>query len=198
MVQNGDAVGEKFDFRQGVRSKEKCRALMAQDLGFQKVSKIGGGEGIEAARGFVEQHNLRLMEKGAKKTKALDGTTRKGPHLAVERIGDLELLGGSGNMGPQVGVGKMIETAEKVEVVAHGQTRIETEVGTGVVADVFSNSRGLARRIEAGDASTTARRKQQGGENAQESRLSGAIGAEQRHRFPAFHIKRQTAKRGHC
>ena len=62
IVQNGDAIGEKFNFRKSVRGKEKRGALPAQNFGFEKATKIGGGEGIEAARGFVEKKDLRPMK----------------------------------------------------------------------------------------------------------------------------------------
>jgi len=67
LVQYGDAIGQKFDFRKRVRGEEQRSALARDELGFEEASEVGGRQDIETARGLVEQENLRLMKNGAEK-----------------------------------------------------------------------------------------------------------------------------------
>lgn len=52
-VDNSDAIGEGFDFRQGVRSEEQGSVTPAEDFGFEKAAEFGGRYGVQAARRLI-------------------------------------------------------------------------------------------------------------------------------------------------
>ena len=89
----------------------------------------------------------------------------------------------------------MIESPEKAKIFASGETRVETKVGAGVIADLLPNGCGLASGIEAGNARSAVCRKEQSGEDAKKSCFSGAICAEQGYGFATLHFKRNAAQR---
>ena len=65
IVDNRDAVGEKFYLGQSVRSKEKGSIAAAQNLGLQEAAKLGSGDGVKAACWLIEKQNARLVKKRA-------------------------------------------------------------------------------------------------------------------------------------
>jgi len=83
-VQNGDAVGEEFNFCEGVRRKEQGGVLSVEYLGFQEAAKIGGGKSVEAARGFIEKQYLWFVKESTHEAQALYGSGRESANLAIE------------------------------------------------------------------------------------------------------------------
>ena len=65
---------------------------VAHDFRFQETSKFGGGDGVEAARRFVEEQDSGTMKKSACQAEALNGSGGKCAHLAVERFAEVKLF----------------------------------------------------------------------------------------------------------
>jgi hypothetical protein len=64
----------------------------AQNFGLEEAAKLGSGDGIEAARRFIEEKNTRLVEQSASKAQSLDCAGGESPDLTVERFSKLELF----------------------------------------------------------------------------------------------------------
>lgn len=91
-MKNSDAVGEKLYLRKSVRGEEERSPLRREDLRFEETTEVRCGEGIEASRRFIEQQNLRLMQKSTEKAQALDGAGRERANLTVKRSAQSKLL----------------------------------------------------------------------------------------------------------
>jgi len=91
-MEDGNAIGEKFDFRQGVRDEQQGSIAARVEVGLQKAAKFRGGDGVEAAGGFVKQEHTRFMKKRANEAETLDGAGRKRTHLAIEGIAKMKLF----------------------------------------------------------------------------------------------------------
>ena len=72
LMKNGDAVGEQIYFGKRVRGEQEGGSVRGEDFGLEEATEIRGGEGIEASCRFVEQQDLRLMQKSTEKAEALD------------------------------------------------------------------------------------------------------------------------------
>ncbi len=193
--QNGDAVRQEFDFRERVRGKKKGCALTREDFGFQKAAEVGGSEGIEAARGFIEEKHFGLVEKRADQAQALDGARGQGTHLTAESATQFEAFGQSGDARLQERIGEVVQAPEKMQIFTAGETRVEAQVGTGMVAQMAAERRGLAGGIEPGDNSGAARREEESGEYAQQRRFAGAVGAQQSDRFAWLNVQGNSTER---
>lgn len=133
-LQDGDAVRQKFDFRECVRCEKQGSALAFKDFGLQETPEVGRGQGIQAARGFIEKEHLGLMENRSNQAEPLDGAGGQGAHLPVERIAQLKTFGQSRDTSSQDGIGEMIQPAEETQIFSSGQAREKAQVGTCVVA----------------------------------------------------------------
>ena len=133
-LQDGDTVRQELHLRKRVRREKQGSALAFKDFGFQETPEVGGGKGIQAARGFIEKKHLGLMENRANQAEPLDGAGGQGAHLPVERIAQLETFRKSRDTSSQNGIGEMIQPAEETEIFSSGQTREKAQVGTCVVA----------------------------------------------------------------
>ncbi len=102
-MEDGDSIGQEFDFRQRVRSEEKRCCAALQHLAFQKLTKRGGGDGVEAARRLIEQEDVWRMKEGAREAKPLQGTGGKSADLSVERLAQLKLISELSNAGASGG-----------------------------------------------------------------------------------------------
>ena len=147
--------------------EEQGSSLAREDLRFEEAAKIRSGESVETPRGLVEQKDLWLVKKRAQKAEALNGAGGKRAHLTVERAAEFKLFGGSGDSCAEIGVGKVIQAAKEAEIFASRQAWIETQVGSGMIAEIAADSRRLANRVEAGDAHAAAGGKKKRGENAE-------------------------------
>lgn len=76
-VQNDYAISQKFDFRERVRSEEQGSAMTRNDFRLQETAKFTRGDGVQAARGFIEQQDSGLVKERAEKAEALNGARRQ-------------------------------------------------------------------------------------------------------------------------
>ncbi len=182
-VDHGDAVGEEFDLGQSVRGEEQRSIAAAEDFGFEEAAKIGGGDRVEAAGGFIEEEDAGLVEQGASEAEALDCAGGKRAHLAVQGFFEMELLGENGDALCGGGIRKMIEAAKEAQILAAGEAGVEADVAAGVVAELAANGARVENGVMSGDLCAAAGREQKRGENAEESGLARAICAEQRQCF---------------
>ena len=53
VIDDGDAIGEALDFREGVGGEENGSGAGLQDLRFEKAAELGCGDDVDAARGLV-------------------------------------------------------------------------------------------------------------------------------------------------
>ena len=82
-------------------------------------------------------------------------------------------------------VGDVIQRREQAEILPPCETRIETGIGAAVEAQLPTDRRRLAQDIGSADPSSTPRGQQQGGQDSEKSRFSGAICTYQRYDFSA-------------
>jgi|SRR5689334_587789 len=92
-VEDGDTISEEVDFLESVGGEEQGGIAGFQNVVFEKIAKFGGGNGVEAARRFVEQQDARMVKERARQAQALHGAGGKRPHLAIESVLELELRG---------------------------------------------------------------------------------------------------------
>ena len=178
-VDDRDPIGELLDLRQRVGSEEQGSIAAAQDLGLQKAAKLRGGDSVQTARGFIQQKNARLVKKGAGEAQPLHRAGRKCAYLAVEGLFKAKLLGEMSDALRGVGIRKMVETAEKAEIFATGQSRIKADIAAGMIAKLAANGARIEDGIMPRDFGATVGWEQQRGENAEKSRFARAICAQQ-------------------
>jgi len=195
-MENGNAVGEQFDFRKGVGGKEERSTIRGEDFGFEETPEIRSREGIEAARGFIEEQNLGLMQKGTEEAEALDGAGRERAKLAVKGRAQLELLRENGNAGFQEGVLKMIQTAKKAQIFPASEAGIETAVAAGVIAQITADGTGVTDCIMTGKNGGAARGEKQSCKYPEQCGFAGTIGSKERHRFAFVYFEGDTTKGG--
>ena len=197
LVQDGDAIGQKFDFGERVRGEEHGSALARDELGFEEPAEVGSCKDIKTARGLVEQENLRLMKNGAEQAQPLHVARGDGTNLTIQHATEIELRGGGCNPFPKKRIGKMIEPAKKAEILMSRESWIETKVRTGVITELPADRDGFADWIESRNARAAPRREKKRGKNTQKRGFSGAICSEQRHGFALLHLQRDAAEGGH-
>lgn len=56
-MENGNTIGEKLDFREGVRSEKKRSGTVAQHMALQELTKRRGGDGVQTARWLIEKQD---------------------------------------------------------------------------------------------------------------------------------------------
>ena len=175
-VEDGHAVGEEFDFPHGVRGEQQRSVLPCKDFRFQEMPEISGGDGVEAARRFIQQQYLRLMEQRANQAEALDRAGRKHACLAIQHAAQSEPIAQYFDARGAEFIGKMVQAAKKAEILAAGQPRIEAEVAARVVPDLPPHGRRFTRGILPRQRSGAARRQQERGKNAEQRCFAGSIG----------------------
>ena len=147
------------------------------------MAEGSGGDGVEAACGFIEEKNARSVHKRAGQTQALNRAGRECTHLAIQSGGQFEL---GGQLSDAIAGGRgrnVIKAAKEEKIFAAGEARVETKVASSVIAEIAADvARGL-RGIVAADAGLAARGKKQSRKNTKKSGLAGAIGAKERDGF---------------
>ena len=71
--------------------EEKSGLAAAKDFSFQEAAKLGGTDGIQAARRLIQQENPRLVNESASEAQTLHGTGRERTNLAVEDFFEMKL-----------------------------------------------------------------------------------------------------------
>jgi len=163
-------------------------------LRFEEAAKIHGGDGVETARGLVEEQHAGLMKQGAGQTEALNGAGGEGARLAVENIGELELFGELGDAEVRRAAGKMIQLAEEAQVFAASEARVKPVIRAGMIAEVAADGSCIARGIFAGDARGAASGEEKRGENTQQRGFARAIDAEKCECFACLNFKRNAGE----
>lgn len=195
-LEDGDAVGEEFDFGQRVGSKKQGSIAAREELRFQEAAEIHGRDGVETSRRLIEQQHAWLMEQGAQQAEALNSAGRECADLTIERFVHVKLFGKLGDAQACRLPGEMVEAAEKEQILAAGEASVEAVVGAGMITEQAPNRARFARGVVARDAGDSAGRQKQGGQNAQKRGFAGPIGADQGQRFAVADFKRD-AREGH-
>ncbi len=91
-VDDRHAIGEEIDFGERVGGEEQGGVAALQDFRFEEAAEFGGGDGVQAARGLVEEQDARLMQEGAREADALHGAGGERADLAVDGVFQVELL----------------------------------------------------------------------------------------------------------
>ena len=149
MLKNGYTVGKKFYFRQRVRSKQQRSALSGDDFFFQEAPELCCGNGVQAARRFVQEQHLWLMKQRAQQTETLNGPRRKVTHLAIKRFAQFELFPEGTNSSVQVSLGEMVQPAEELEIFSAREPGVKTSIASSVIAELVTHRRRLAHGIMA-------------------------------------------------
>ena len=194
-VEYGDAVGEELDFLERVRGKEQSGVAGLQDTVLKKMAEFSGGNGIDAARRFIEKQHMRTVEQCASEAEALHGSGRKRAHLAIESVLELELRGELSDARSCGGRRQSIEPAEEKEVLASGEARIEAVVAAGVKSETAADSGRIARDVVTRDPREAACRQEERGQYAKERGFAGAICAKQGNGFVGRDFQRDAGER---
>ena len=155
--------------------EKQCSFAEAENFGLQEASKLGGGDGIQTARRFIQQKNARPVNKSPSEAQPLHGAGRKRAHLPVEGFFKMELFRELRDAPGHGTGGKLIQPAEESKIFAAGKTRIKAQVAAGVVAKLAANGARIADRIVSSNLGAAPGGQQQGGEDAEQRGLAGAI-----------------------
>jgi len=162
------------------------------------MPEIGGRDGVEAARRFIQQQYLRLMNQCAEQAESLDRAGRKGARLAVQIAAQSEPFAQGFDAAGAEFIGKVVQAAKELQILAAGEPRIEAEIASRVVADLPSHGCWFTRGIVPGQRSSAACRQQKRAQDTKQGCFSGAIGTEQSDRLSLFYFQRDAAQRGRC
>jgi hypothetical protein len=176
VVDDGDAIAQLVGLVHVVRGQEHRQVALGLDTA-EHLPHRGARDRVEAGGGLVEKEDARLVHQAARDLDAaahaagevLDGLV--GPRRQLDRgqeLGD-EPLAPLAWHAVQLGVDEQVLLGGELEVAGH---RLRDD------ADGAAHGVGLVEHIGAGDARRAARRRQQGGEHADQRRLAGAVGAE--------------------
>ena len=182
-IEDGDAVGQGFHFRKRMRCEENRGGAGPKNLRLDEMAELRGGDDVDAARGFVEQKDARLMDERTRQAEALHSAGRKRADLAVEKFAERELLSKSGGAFTRGRAREMVELSEEKKVFAGSEARIETVIGASVIAELTSHVAGVADDIMPGDACAAVSGEQERGDNSEQGRFAGPIGAKERDGF---------------
>lgn len=194
-VKENNAGGQFCDFFERVRSKQKRGAMTAEDFRFEKLPEVSGSERVQAARGLVEKKDRGRMNEGACQSEALKRAGGICPGLAVERIAQAEKSRKLGHSLLDLPTGKVVQCPKQTKVFAAGEATVEALFDAGVVANMAACARGVAGDVGAADFGAAARGNEKRGQNAQQCGFSGAVFANQRHRFPWINREGDARKR---
>lgn len=179
-----DAVTQLQSTIHGVGGHYHC-ATVLPEFAYDVVQQLNGGF-VQARLRFVEEQQSRpVQERPGEGDPPLE-SIRKFPGQVVEAV--LYLHDASDFGHPFVTVGHAEHSCVEEQVFAGCQVAVQhwgVQNGTGHLADDFTG----ARHVPAVDAYATRVRASQGGEDAQEGGLSGAVWAEQRQDFVSVRIQ---------
>jgi hypothetical protein len=137
------------------------------------------------------------MEKSASEAQALHRAGRKRAHLPVEGFLEMELLRELLNAFCGCGAGKVIEAAEKVQILAAGKPRIKAYIAAGVIAELSAHRPGIADGIVSCDLGVSPRGKDQSGKNSEQRGFTSPICAQQRQGLARTHLERNPSESEH-
>lgn len=199
LVEDSDARGQFLDFAERVRGKEKSRAEATDDFLAEEFAKIGSGEMVEAARGFVEEKNARAMKKCAGEAEAMDHPGGVCADLAVKKFAESKQSHDFRDATRGIKSRKIVHGGEEAQILSPGQAAVEALIAARVVAEARTGAGGIADNIGAADFGTAARGQDQRCQDAQERGFTRAIRANECDRFGWFNDERnsrESAKRG--
>ena len=152
---------------------EDDRLAAFVEAGEELFEGAAGGR-VEAVEGLVGEEELGVVDEGAGDGEALGHSAAEGFDGVVGAVGEVNILEEGGGAGGRVF--DAVEFAEELEVLAGGEVAVEH----GLVADEAD-----ARADGGGGALLAEERKRagggsgEGGEEAKEGALAGAVGAEE-------------------
>ena len=176
-------------------NKKQRSLTVAQQFRSQKAPEFRCSDGVQAARRLVEEQNFGLVEQRASEAEALNRTGRKRANLAIERFAKMELFGELRGPLRCGGVRKLIELAEKEEILPRRQTRIEAMVRACMVAEAAAYVARLVDRVVPRNTREAASRHEQSGEDTQERGLARAVRAKKRKGFAFANFERHASER---
>ncbi len=115
------------------------------------------------------------------------------PAGVLAQVHQVEQLGGPG---PHVGPLQPVRGAEEVEVLGHGQLVVDAE-RVGHPAHLPPHPDGVGGRIRTGDEGLAAVGPQERGEDQQQRRLAGTVGADQSGHLPVRCGQAHSGQRRH-
>lgn len=193
-IEDRDAIGEKLDFLERVRGKEQSGVAGFQHTVLEKAAKLGGGNGIQAARGFIEEEDAGMVQKGAGQAETLNGSGGERAHLAIQGFRERELHGKLRDARRSLRRRQMIEPAEEEQIFASGEAGIETQIAAGVESETSPDRARLAPDVVTGKARGAVCGKEQRRQDAEQGGLARAIRAEQSNTFPWSGFQRNAGK----
>ena len=136
------------------------------------------------------------MNQGPQQAQTLNCSGRECACLAIERVLQTQSLTQFANAPRGHQIGKVVQSSKERQVLPAGEPRIESQIASGVVADLPAHSGRVADRVASGNLGAAARRDEQRSEDSQERGFAGAVGTQQGHSFALLRFERDSTKRG--
>ena len=169
-----------------------------QDFRFEEATEFRGANGVQTARGLIEEQDAWLMKQSAGETEALDGARGERAYLAIQGSVEFELCREQRDSLGCRGVRKLIQLSEKKQILTSGEARVEAMVGAGVVTEAAADIARFANRVVSCDTRAAARRHEKRGKNPQQRGFAGAVRTEDRHRFTRADFERHARQCDGC
>ena len=182
MVDDGDALGDAFDFFHVVGGEENGDVFGLVHVA-DVVPDMVAGLGVEAERGFVEEEDVGVVEQTAGDFETAfhaAGVAFGEVVAAVPKLDDFQKLL---NAGAAERAGDVVEDAVKFHVFESGQFVVDA----GILeddAEGLTDLVGLGERIEPVHGDFPGVGFEQGGEHFDGGGFAGAVGSEKAEYFP--------------
>ena len=169
-----------------VRGDEQRHALAGEVV--EQVPEVAARHRVDAARGFVEEEQLGLVDGGGAEREALlpaDRQVRGQLVLAAHEVRHLEHVGAL--PGELLG-GQVVDAGVEAQVLVDGQVLEQREL-LAHVADAALGPLGVGDDVLAEDADAARLRGDRAGEHADRRGLAAAVGAEEAEDLAASHVE---------
>ncbi len=192
-VEQDDAVGKSFHFRHVVGG-EQYRGAAGVGVLLQLLSDPVRRVWIERGGRLVEQQQLGRIDQRLGETDARLLTGRQLAGVAVEQLGELQILGKEADALGHVG--NAIKTGIDGQVLAHGEPHRQVDIGA-LEIQPFGDPIAVAAHIGAEHPHLTGGRHHEAEQHGDSRGFAGAVAAEQCHRCPRLEREADATDRRH-
>lgn len=194
-VDDRDAMRQEFNLREGMRREQQGGAAVAQNFSFQEVPEFHGGDGVQAAGGFIQEEDARLVKQSTSQAETLHGSRRQCAQLTIKGIGEFKLFAQCGDAFLDAIFRQAIQAAEEAKVLAAGKSRIKPVIGSRVITEIAADLARLLDGIASGNPGYTTGWHDERSQNSKERRFARAIRSQQSERLAFAHLKRNMIQR---
>ena len=175
--QDGDPVGELLDLGQHVRRDDD---RMGAGQRADDVAHLDDLRRVEPVGGLVQDQHRGLVEERLRDRHALAKALGERAHREVADGLESQSLANPVHGRARRCAGEALDGPHEAEELAHPHALVERGVFSDV-ADLLTSAHGMGDWVEAGNLHPTRRGGQIAGQDAEDRRLAGAVGAEESH-----------------